>query len=291
MRKIKDAQDLETNELIYLRGHAKATYMSDGRSVEDAINGIPQGGGGSVDISNKEDKALLFDMSVVEGDVTSQESTDITSYVQAATGMSISDFYDAVVAGRKVDLRIGPMLGGDCHEQSRFDYGNSMMLMYSFLPYGANFGILVGRGLCEFVYSTAGFATMDDVNDALEGKVEASALATVATSGSYNDLSDKPVIKTERDVVNIDATTTSVNLVSNKYYVRASSNFNLQISLAAPADSTIVNEYVIQFTVGLLHTLTMPADIKWANGIAPELTKGKTYVISIINNLAVFAEF
>lgn len=45
-RKIKDAKDLTTNELIYFKGHAKATYMSDGRSVEDAINEIPEGGGG-----------------------------------------------------------------------------------------------------------------------------------------------------------------------------------------------------------------------------------------------------
>lgn len=29
-RKIKDAKDLSTNELIYFKGHAKATYMSDG---------------------------------------------------------------------------------------------------------------------------------------------------------------------------------------------------------------------------------------------------------------------
>jgi hypothetical protein len=36
-RKIKDAKDLETDELIYFKGHAKATYMSDGRNVEDAI--------------------------------------------------------------------------------------------------------------------------------------------------------------------------------------------------------------------------------------------------------------
>lgn len=44
-RKIKDAKDLETNELIYLRGHAKVTYMSDGRTVEEAINQIGSGGG------------------------------------------------------------------------------------------------------------------------------------------------------------------------------------------------------------------------------------------------------
>lgn len=44
-RKIKDAKDLNTNELIYFTGHAKATYMSDGRNVEDAINNISINGG------------------------------------------------------------------------------------------------------------------------------------------------------------------------------------------------------------------------------------------------------
>lgn len=36
-RKIKDAKDLESNELIYFKGHAKATYMSNGATVEDAL--------------------------------------------------------------------------------------------------------------------------------------------------------------------------------------------------------------------------------------------------------------
>lgn len=39
-RKIKDAKDLTTNELIYFKSHAKATYLSDGRTVEDVINNI-----------------------------------------------------------------------------------------------------------------------------------------------------------------------------------------------------------------------------------------------------------
>lgn len=43
-RKVKDAIDLETNEKVYLKGHAKATYMSDGRTVEDAINEVSSGG-------------------------------------------------------------------------------------------------------------------------------------------------------------------------------------------------------------------------------------------------------
>ena len=44
-RKIKDAKDLSTNELIYFKGHAQATYMSDGTTVEEAILNIETGGG------------------------------------------------------------------------------------------------------------------------------------------------------------------------------------------------------------------------------------------------------
>lgn len=45
-RQIKDLKDLDTGELIYARGHAKATYMSDGRNVEEAISQIDTGDGG-----------------------------------------------------------------------------------------------------------------------------------------------------------------------------------------------------------------------------------------------------
>lgn len=60
-RVIKDAKDLTTNELIYFRGHAKAIYMSDGRTVEDAINSAGAGsdGGSSSDMSNYYTKAQI----------------------------------------------------------------------------------------------------------------------------------------------------------------------------------------------------------------------------------------
>ena len=57
-RIIKDAKDVKSNELIYFRGHAKATYMSDGRTVEDAINSAGTGGGGA-DMSNYYTKAQV----------------------------------------------------------------------------------------------------------------------------------------------------------------------------------------------------------------------------------------
>lgn len=39
-RNIKDIKDLDTGELIYPKGHAKATFMSDGSTVEDAVKNI-----------------------------------------------------------------------------------------------------------------------------------------------------------------------------------------------------------------------------------------------------------
>lgn len=58
IRKIKDAKDLNNNELIYFKSHAKATYMSNGSTVEDAINNIKAngGGGGNIDLSDYETK-------------------------------------------------------------------------------------------------------------------------------------------------------------------------------------------------------------------------------------------
>ena len=41
-RQIKNARDLKTNELIYFKSHAKATYLSDGSTVEDTINNIKE---------------------------------------------------------------------------------------------------------------------------------------------------------------------------------------------------------------------------------------------------------
>lgn len=56
MRKVKDAKDLSNNELIYFKGHAKATYMSDGSTVEDAINNIKDNGSENSDLFDYETK-------------------------------------------------------------------------------------------------------------------------------------------------------------------------------------------------------------------------------------------
>ena len=39
-RNIKDTKDLTTDELIYFKGHVQATFMSDGRTVEEVVSEI-----------------------------------------------------------------------------------------------------------------------------------------------------------------------------------------------------------------------------------------------------------
>ena len=65
---------------------------------------------------------------------------------------------------------------------------------------------------------------------------------------------------------------------------------SLDITLAEPTDSTIVNEYMVQFACGATATtLTLPNTIKWM--AAPNIQPNKTYQLSVINNLGVIGEF
>lgn len=64
----------------------------------------------------------------------------------------------------------------------------------------------------------------------------------------------------------------------------------LEITLAEPADKSVVNEYMIQFTSGeVATTLILPSEIKWMS--APKIQANKVYQISIVNNLAVVGEY
>lgn len=51
LRKVKDAKDLDTGELVYFKSHARATYLSNGMTVEDAIFSGFSTNNGNVSIS------------------------------------------------------------------------------------------------------------------------------------------------------------------------------------------------------------------------------------------------
>ena len=88
-RKIKDAKDLSTNELIYFKGHAQATYMSDGRTVEEAVSGMSGGSGGTIDTSNLATKDELAQKQDVISDIDTIRN-NASNYKGTVTSVKIN---------------------------------------------------------------------------------------------------------------------------------------------------------------------------------------------------------
>ena len=109
-RRVKDAKDISSGELIYFRGHAKATYLSDGRTVEDAIKNAP-GSGDRQDISVKitysELKSLKYNKELVPGCLYR-----ITDYVTTAKGFKVG------TAGNDFDIIVEALTSGSLSENA-----------------------------------------------------------------------------------------------------------------------------------------------------------------------------
>ena len=88
-RNIKDAKDLSTGELIYFKGHAKATYMSDGRTVEETISGMSGVSGGTIDTSNLATKDELAQKQDLISDIDTIR-TNAANYKGTVTSVQVN---------------------------------------------------------------------------------------------------------------------------------------------------------------------------------------------------------
>lgn len=199
-RKIKDAKDLSTNELIYFKGHAQATYMSDGRTVEEAVNSMSGGSGGSIDVSNLATKDELAQKQDIISDIDTIR-TNASNYKGTVTSVKINGVSKSPSSG-VVDL----------------GYVNKQL----------------------------------------------------STS-----------------------TSSSMTLSPNIYYRNTNTSLSsLTITLGSISNSNIINEYFVEFTTSSSGTtISLPSSIKWANGVTPTFESGKTYQISIVNNLGTYIKF
>lgn len=80
----------------------------------------------------------------------------------------------------------------------------------------------------------------------------------------------------------------SLEMIPNAYYVFEGNTISLSLADGQPDK---VCEYVIKIVCVGNPNITLPSNIVWANDVVPQFVDGKTYVISIIDGLAVFAEF
>lgn len=83
-------------------------------------------------------------------------------------------------------------------------------------------------------------------------------------------------------LVSADSTITALS--ANRYYVFSAPVSALNIATI----ETSLDEIVMQFTAGDGASISFPASLKWVG--EPEFEPGKTYLISIVNNIAVAAE-
>lgn len=132
------------------------------------------------------------------------------------------------------------------------------------------------------------------------GQVAATVAAGTVTKGSYNSAASVTNSGTPQNAVFDFTIPTAVYPVVNQTASSVSINPGvlnlwgtmsaLTITLATPSDSSIMNEYLIQFTSGsTATTLIVPASVMWAE--EPEVEANATYQISIVNNLGIIVRF
>lgn len=99
------------------------------------------------------------------------------------------------------------------------------------------------------------------------------------------------------NVINIVERANNYNTIKpNVYYKITGDSGDTTFILEDADNNSIYNEYIIEFRSNANSTLifkkgTENVNIKWANGVAPNIVNAVTYVISIVNNLGVYAMF
>ena len=83
---------------------------------------------------------------------------------------------------------------------------------------------------------------------------------------------------------------TAITLAPNVYFRHVGETLpTLTITLGGSSSD---KEYFIEFTINSAGaTVSLPATIKWMNGVAPTFEPGATYQISIVNNLGTWMKF
>ena len=89
---------------------------------------------------------------------------------------------------------------------------------------------------------------------------------------------------------NLQKAQSAVNVTISPNVLNVWGSVNSLTVAFAAGRSGVINEYMLQFTVGSNNfTLTLPNGVKWI--AEPEFSQGSTYQVSIVNNLAVIAEW
>lgn len=318
-RKIKNAKDLVTDELIYFKSHAQATFMSDGTTVEDKINGL-QNGGGNLDLSKYVQKTELSSVATSGNYNDLSNKPTIPSAVTESTVSGWGFTKNAgTVTGVKANGTTITLSSGVANipAASTSAYGVTKL---SSATNSTSTSLAATASAVKAAYDLAnsykGTVTSVKINGTTKNPTSGVVdLGTVITShqdisGKQDKLVSGTNIKTINGTsilgsgnitisggsggsssgsgayseVNHGTNDTAFTLTTNTFHVW-DEVASLTLDLGSET-SGVANEYLFQFTSGSEPTsLILPDDIKWVNGEAPVIEANKIYQISILKGL------
>lgn len=198
------------------------------------------------------------DLSSLTADASLTTSWNIpanTNLTLRSNNNTLSVVVDSVINARRAMIQVGHF------DPSYSQYLGQMLLN----PFGGNVAI-GGTTADEKLHVHGNILATGDIT-----------VRNVIASGSI--VGGKPLHEFNESTISIDP---------NIYYRLTSAQASLTISLNSPSNTNIMNEYFIEFPCG--GSVTLPT-LTWVNGTAPTFESGKTYQISIVNNLALCASF
>jgi hypothetical protein len=201
-REIKNARDLNTGELIYFAGHAQATFMSDGRTVEEAISSTVGGVVSETDpvftaspaatittnhISNWNNK-----VDKVSGKQLSTEdfTTALKNKLNSLTNYDDTDINDAI---ETLQTQINTLVSGNA--SNAIESFNEIIAFLNGIEDSQSLDSIVASIEQQIAAKQDKITDLDTIRSgASKGAtaVQPGNLSTVATSGDYNDLTNKP---------------------------------------------------------------------------------------------------
>lgn len=290
-RRIKDAKDLSTNELIYFKSHAKATFMSDGSTVEDTINNI-----------NLLDYIKKNELSLVATTGSFNDLIDAPSIPQAVFETTVANWGFTKNTGT-YSKPTGGIPKSDLHTSIQDSLSKADTALQSETYKGTVTGVKINGSTKTQSNGIVDLGTVITSHQSLSGKQDLLVSGTniktingqsilgngnlVISGGASSGSSDSSPAYPE---INHGTTNTTFTLNSNTFYIW-DEVVSLTLSLNDPI-SGITNEYIFQFSSGeTAPSLTLPAYVKWVNDEIPVFDSNKVYQISILNNFASCLQF
>lgn len=312
-RKIKDGK--VDGEKVYFKGHAQATYMSDGRTVEEAVNDkVDKVDGKQLstedfttllkqkldDLSNYDDTEISQAVETLRSDFDTLVSGDTTTAIK--TFNEVIAFLDGLEDTEDLASIIASI-------EQQIAAKQDIITDLATIREGASKG---ATALQEEQYkgTVTGVKINGTTKNPSNGVVD---LGTVITA--HQDLSGyQPKLVSGTNIKTINGTSilgsgnivieggsggsssggayaevnhgtsdTTFTLTPNTFHIW-DEVASLDLSFGAET-SGVANEYLFQFTSGATATsLTVPDTVEWVDG-TPTIEANKTYQVSIVNNI------